>query len=273
MEKYVFPDGGSAAYISSRQNGKVASAAKLSNKKYRDETETFLCEGVKLTLEAVRFGRITDAFILEEKAEELCWIAAAARSAGADVTVLSSSAFDKITTESSPQGIISVSRFPLSHKKWDGRLPDDFILMLDSIRDPGNLGSILRGACAFGRDTVILHRCADPYGPKAVRASMGALFKTRLIAADNGVDFISAVNLAGRRSIAAALDESSLTLGNFDIKKDDCVVIGNEGHGISEEIMSECSYRLRIPMTEKTESLNAAAAAAVILWEYRSKKI
>ena len=273
MDNYIFSDGSAAPYISSRQNGRVAAAAKLSDKKYREIDSSFLCEGVKLTMEAARYGRITETFIREDAAEEMTDTAAAARSAGAEVFVLASPAFEKISTEKSPQGIISVAKFPESHTVWDGEIPEGFVLMLDCVRDPGNLGTILRSACAFGIGTVVLSGCADLYGSRTVRAAMGAIFKLNIRTVRCGEDFIRAMNRTGRRTVAAALGTSSLVLGQQEKRRDDCVVIGNEGHGISAGILAECTHRMRIPMAENTESLNAAVAASVILWEYRDPTI
>lgn len=268
MDGYIFRCGVRAEYISSRQNGRVTAASRLSDRKFREADGSFLCEGVKITLEAAEFGCVTEVFIREENVGEMDSVAAAAHEAGAEIFVLSSPAFDRITTEKSPQGVISVAKKPLSHTLWNGELPDSFVLMLDSVRDPGNLGTMLRSACAFGCTTAALCGCADPYGPRAVRASMGAVFKLDLLTVRSGGEFIRAINGAGRRTLAAALGDDSLVLGEFDLRRDDCIVIGNEGHGISGPVLAGCSFRVQIPMAENTESLNAAAAAAVLLWEY-----
>jgi TrmH family RNA methyltransferase len=97
---------------------------------------------------------------------------------------------------------------------------------------------------------------------------MGAIFKTKIVKIDNCVEFVKNCKNAGRRVLAAALTDESLKLGKYETKRSDVIVIGNEGHGISEDIISECTFSLMIPMTEGTESLNASVAASVILWEY-----
>lgn len=267
MENYVFKSGLQVSYISSRQNPRVTAVAKLSEKKHRDRAGEFLCEGVKLTLEAAKWGRLSEVFIREADAEKHCETAEIAVEAGGTVYVLSDPAFDKITTEKSPQGVISTVVC-----KELGECPelerDGLILLLDCVRDPGNLGTILRSACALGGVRVVLHSCADIYNPKTVRAAMGAVFKTDIYVTCDGVEFVKRCRDSGRRVLSAALTENSLKLGSYEPRINDVVVVGNEGHGISPEIIEASSSALMIPMDENTESLNASVAASVILWEY-----
>ena len=270
MEKFIFKSGRELPYIASRQNARVVSAAKLADKKHREIAGKFLCEGVKLTVEASVWGRLSEVYIRESSAEMLTETVDKIVDSGIPVIVLSDSAFDKITTEKAPQGIISVV-YTESRKMRESE-EDGVILLLDSIRDPGNLGTILRSACALGGVRVVLHSCADLYNPKTVRAAMGAVFKTDITSTCDGVEYIRKCREAGRRVLAAALTDDSLKLGSYETFANDVIVIGNEGHGISPEIMAECSASVLIPMEEDTESLNASVAASVILWEYARGK-
>ena len=271
MERFIFRDGTEVPYIASRQNARVVGTAKLADKKHRESTGKFLCEGVKLTLEAALWGRLSEVYVRESSADVLFDTVLKIKDRCGEVFILSDSAFEKITTEKAPQGIISVVHSTLASKEdVDG---DGVILFLDSIRDPGNLGTVLRSACALGGVRVVLHSCADLYNPKTVRAAMGAVFKTDITLSHDGVEYIRKCRSAGRRVLAAALTDDSLKLGSYETDGRDVIVIGNEGHGISPEIMAECSNSLLIPMEEDTESLNASVAASVILWEYaRGKK-
>lgn len=265
MEKYVFADGHETPYISSRQNPRVTSAAKLSDKKHREISGRFLCEGVKLTLEAAKYGRLCEVYVRESDAEKYRDAVSSAEVAGCEVFVLSDPAFDKITTEKAPQGIISVAECAPFQPAF---FEDGNILFLDSIRDPGNLGTIIRSACAFGNVSVVLYSCADLYNTKTVRAAMGALFKTRTAVLNDASAFFVECKKQGRRVLGAALEADSLKLGNYETRCNDVIVIGNEGHGISPEICEMCDEFVLIPMNENTESLNASVAASVILWEY-----
>lgn len=267
MEKYIWNCGLEASYISSRQNPRVVSASKLADKKYREQTGTFLCDGVKLTLEASRFGVVREVYIRESSAENVLDAALDAKDAGGELFVLSDAAFDKITTEKSPQGIVAVAECRSFSESHEAFAEGKFIMMLDSVRDPGNLGTILRSACALGA-SVALYSCADLYNPKTVRAAMGALFKADVTVIGDGEAFVRSLVKRGRRVLAACPAGDSLILGRDKAMPDDCVVIGNEGHGISDDILRACTSSILIPMEENTESLNASAAASVILWEY-----
>lgn len=254
-------------YISSRTNPTVQLLASLQKKKYREEAGLFLCEGRKLCLEALGHCRVRYAVVSEKEKEgllfELC------EKSGGEIIVLSESAFEKITTDSTPDGIVfAVETETDPALSFEG----EKVVMLDCVRDPGNVGTIIRSAAAFGFDRVILSDCADVYNPKTVRATMGALFKMKLTCVSSSAEVIKKLRSEGRRVIAAALGESALTLGESLLSESDCVVIGNEGHGVSETTLKECTDVIKIPMTNKTESLNAAIAASVIMWTQRHGK-
>ncbi len=254
-------------YISSRTNETVVSLAKLKDKKERDIKGLYLCEGFKLCSEAVGLVQVKYALVRENRAENKEYISLAEESGG-EVVVLSEGAFEKITTDKASDGIIFVVIKENSEAFSVEAIKNERVCALDNVRDPGNVGTILRSAAAFGFDRVVLWGCADLYNPKTVRASMGALFKIKTTVVDSPSEFVLNMRGNGRRVIATALTHNSMTLGKDEIYKSDCPVLGNEGHGVSEEILRLCDASMIIPMSGKTESLNAAAAAAVILWEY-----
>ena len=274
MERERFVNETGADFITSRANPRVVLYAGLDDRKKRNEAGLFLAEGIKLTRDALAADFPAREILLSEtalgKSPDAAETAAEAHRKGIPVALLSDPAFEKISTEKAPQGIIAVLRLP------EPPLPDGFaawaeekrLLMLCEIRDPGNLGTILRSAEALGMGGVVLAGCADPYQPKAVRAAMGTLFRLPLWTAENGADCVRALRSAGRRVLAAALGENDLTLGDYETLPGDCPVIGNEGHGLPAEVLEAADYCLRIPMAPGAESLNASAAAACILWEY-----
>ncbi|MCQ2456073.1 MAG: RNA methyltransferase [Clostridia bacterium] len=267
MEKYVFESGLEAEFVSSRQNPRVVQTAKLEQKKYRDAEKVFLLDGVKLAHEALEFSVVKEVFLRQSDAEKLRPEATAAHEAGARVTVLSDAAFERITTENAPQGIVTLAVQRDIPEAAPELCRGRFTLMLDSVRDPGNLGTILRSASALGDPAVVLHSCADLWSRKTVRAAMGAVFKSSVSVTHDGASFVREARSAGLRVIASSPRAGGLTLGEFTPGENDVVIIGNEGHGVSDEIIAECDTTLLIPMRENVESLNASAAANVILWE------
>lgn len=267
-----------AEYISSRTNPMTVMLSKLTDKKYRDEHRLFLAEGIKLTAEALEFAH-PECIVLSRSAAEnnqaANEIMKYAKNKGVRIIVFADSAFEKISTEKAPQGVIAAVRYLDGihcRSGFDVWQKNKRLLMLDEIRDPGNLGTILRSAEALGTSGVILAGCADIYSPKTVRSAMGTLFRIPLYITNAGGECVDIMKKNGRRVLASALGEHTLTLGEYDICESDCPVIGNEGHGISADVLEMCTACVKIPMAGNTESLNASAAAACILWEYFRKK-
>ncbi len=277
MMQRIFDTIPQAETITSRTNKTVVSLAKLSLAKHRAEQKLFLAEGIKLSEEAVGMEEIryilirSDDGMAEERVTEISRRAPSR----ARVLVLPTSVFDKISTENAPQGIITVlSPITRLHRVLSetdcGDVPvsDGRLLAVDSVQDPGNLGTIIRTAAAFGYNRVLLGGCVDIYHPKTVRASMGTLFRMQIDVCASLSARLASLKKSGRRVLSAALADTSLTLGSDTLRADDCVVVGNEGHGVSKEILALSDATLRIPMAPDTESLNAAGAAAVLMWEY-----
>ena len=255
-----------STYISSRTNPLVVSLAKLADKKERDRTGLYIAEGYKLCTEACGRGDVRYAVLREDRAQDAEY-AALARRSGGETVVLAPAAYDKITGDRAPDGILFVLHtFPADIPADLGR---ERICILDGLQDPGNVGTIIRTAAAMGMDRVILHASADMYHPKVIRATMGAFFKLSISLCGDLAGLIERLQGEGRRVLAAALADDALTLGEAALYPTDCLILGNEGHGIDPAIVRMCDAAVRIPMTDKTESLNAAAAAAMLLWEYR----
>jgi TrmH family RNA methyltransferase len=152
-------------------------------------------------------------------------------------------------------------------------MKNESIVLLESVRDPSNVGAIIRSAAAIGIDRLILSAdCADIYHPRAVRGSMGTVFNQPIDRVSNLAATVKELRESGRRVFAAALDERALSLGEFEIRAGDAVVIGNEGHGLSGEVIAACSGSVIIPMSERAESFNAAVAASILMWEFAKGK-
>ena len=275
----------SPTLITSRSNPEVMLAASLLQKKYREQHGLFIAEGLKLFHEiASSRASIAKVYVSDKQKDKLLPLVSAALGDAyckkVPVFLLSESAFEKISSENSPQGIITVvnsldifEKCTKIYKKDFEEIRNERVLMLCSVRDPGNLGAILRSAVAFGYDRVILSDdCAEPTSPKTVRAAMGALFKISLTLVSDLASAFDAARKAGRRVLCAELTDRALSLRDLDFRASDVVVIGNEGHGIPSELSQLADHSVYIPIAPNTESLNAAVAASIFLWELGGKE-
>ena len=270
-------------YISSRSNPLVQRYAKLSEKKYRESEGLFLIDGVKLFAEAVDSNIGIEAVLFCEGKENAIALAALDKMRSIDeyrntrYICLAETAFSKISVEKAPDGVICVAKH-LDNFNFYNKIErndaleykSEKVMALCSVRDPGNIGTIARSAVAFGFDRLVVSAdSADPYNARAMRASMGAFFKIKI---DFVKDFSSvpeALISSGRRVLCAELRDGAVSLDDVNVSKSDCFMIGNEGHGIPEEISKKCSASAYIPIAHNSESLNAAIAASVLAFVQR----
>ncbi|MBQ8837089.1 MAG: RNA methyltransferase [Clostridia bacterium] len=270
-------------YISSRNNPYVQKYAKLSDKKYRESDKLFLIEGAKLFEEAVDAGvAFESVLLLNGKENEIISrtyhkMKEIKEYGGVNFFLLSESAFSKISTEKSPDGVICVAKY-LDNLKFYNKIESndakkfqgEKIMLLCSLRDSGNVGTIVRSAVAFGFDRIILSSdSADPYNSRSMRAAMGAFFKIKIDFVNDFSSTVAALMDSGRRVFCAEFRDCAKSLDDIAVTKDDCFIIGNEGHGIPAEISKKCTASVYIPMAPNSESLNAAIAASVLLFVQR----
>lgn len=265
------------AMITSRQNPTVQRAARLDQKKYRDAERRFLVHGLKLTHEAILCGiEIEEIFISAAAHEQVrAFFASAGIVPPGREILLAEHVFEKISPEKSPDGVICAAKcldnfhksITIKKEKLEVETGER-LLLLESLRDPGNFGTILRSAAAFGVDRVLLSAdCAELYNPRTLRAAMGAAFKLPTLRVDDLPAAVSLLRDAGRRVWATALSQKAVRMDELALAEGDCFLIGNEGHGLSAGALAAADGAVFIPMRPHTESLNAAAAAAVCLWE------
>ena len=251
--------------ITSRTNPLIARARKLNaQRSARREEGLFLCDGVKMLEEALKWGAEVRFALAAEGQEGLL----AGLTEGARLAVVPTDVMKSVSAMESPQGVLFACAMPAL--ALPERLAGDRWLVLDGLQDPGNVGTIWRTADAFGcSGLVLVNHCADPFNPKTVRATMGAVFRTPVYEA-GPEETAAAMKKAGLPLYATALRQDTATLGHIDLDK--CaVVIGSEGRGVSQEMLEKCGGTVKIPMESRCESLNAAAAAAVVLWEMYRK--
>ena len=272
-------------FITSRQNPLILRVVRLQDRKHRQREQLFAFDGIKLCKEALLANVTLDKIFLRASTADRVLNRMEQElpdrnfSAHPALVMLEDAVFDKISAEKSPEGIICVAKYiDKFHKivtinNIDQSAvypigPKERIMLLESVRDPGNLGTIIRSAAAFGIDRLIISEdCADLYNPKTVRASMGTIFHRQIDRVADLPAAISALIRDGRNIYAAALDQTAVKLGAVALNPGDGIVIGNEGHGLSADTISACTGCLYIPMAEGIESLNAAMAATVCMWE------
>ena len=252
--------------ITSRKNQLVVqSRGLLREKKIRDEEGLFAVEGAKLCLEALSAGIEPKWALVSGTAAEKFVEAVTKIEQSCDVTVVSDEVYDYLSSQKSPQGIFLAGQILDKSVNLDRILSSDKILLLDCVQDSGNLGAMLRTAEALGIGGVLLgDGCADVWSPKTLRASMGSAFRLPTCP----MDIAAAVKAAKEKGFAvyaAMLDDTAQRLGSFSFPEKTAVVIGNEGHGVSDKAAELCQ-KVYIPI-QGAESLNAAIAAAIICWE------
>jgi len=241
--------------ITSRKNPLLQQVKKLlSSRKAREEAGLFVADGTKLLQEAVRYYPGLETVILSDGVEA---------QVPDDVRLVRvpGDVMESISPMASPQGALFLCRLPGKERF----LPRGGSLLLDGIQDPGNLGTILRTADALDIPVVLLEGCADPYSHKVVRASMGAVLRTPVY--QSSWDQIAAdCAAAGVKIAVTALSDRASDIRQAKLG-DMAVVIGSEGQGVRREILETADAELIIPMNAHCESLNAAVAATIVMWE------
>ena len=243
--------------ITSRKNPLLQQVKKLlSSKKAREEAGLFVSDGTKLLSEAVKYYPGLDTVILSEGVQ-------ADVPGHVRVVRVPGDVMESISPMASPQGALFLCKLP--EKK--AFVPVSGMLLLDGIQDPGNIGTILRTADALDIPVALLEGCADPYSHKVVRSSMGAVFRTDIIQT-TWEDVKAACADAGISIGVTALSDRAKDLRQADLKNM-AVVIGSEGQGVRQEILNSADAELIIPMNPHCESLNAAVAATIVMWQMK----
>ena len=235
--------------IRSRQNKNIVELCKLTDRKAREATKTFRFDGIKLLEEAIKNDVEICAVFLSSSAQQrvLGFLQGSFGDAYENKIekcfVVSDDIFEKISEEKSPEGVITIAKYidklqknaTIYNSVHFSEMKNEQIVLLESVRDPSNVGAIIRSAAAIGIDRLILSAdCADIYHPRAVRGSMGTLVNQRIDRVSDLAATVLEMRNSGRRVFAAALDGRALSLGKFEILAGDSVVIGNEGHGLSK---------------------------------------
>lgn len=238
--------------ITSKQNPTYKGFLKLLTRKGRKQAGTFIIDGARIVGHAIENNVQIECLIISESYQE-----GHNSPQGYELYVMPDDLFKALVETETPQGILAVI------KLIDKPLGQDKILYLDGVQDPGNIGTLIRTADAAGFSGVVLRKgCTDPYSQKAIRSSMGSIMSIPILMNDDG-EFLKACH----RPVYGAALEGGKSYRDFDYEEDAVLVIGNEGNGISDEVLDLCKHRVYIPMIGDVESLNASIAGGILMFE------
>lgn len=259
--------------IKSKDNNKIKYIRSLNSKKKRDEENVFIVEGVKFVNEAINEKANIMYLLFNESSfnkPDIKELYNCAVKAGFDAYFCHEDIFNLTADTINAQGVIAV----VEKKKYDRNhiLQNyKFIIMCDRLQDPGNLGTIVRTSDAFGPAAIILNKgCVDIYNPKVVRATAGAIFRVPFIYLDSNEELINILKDNGFKIISTVV-ESNYSFDDVKEENKICIVIGNEGQGVSREIVENSHLNITIRMPGRAESLNASIAAGISIYEIRKK--
>ena len=253
--------------ITSRENPRIKRACALrDSEKQRAAAGLFFAEGPKLCLELARGCRAAELYATAPALAHTPALAAL----GPAVVEITQPVAEKLAGTRSTQGVFALFEPPATDPA-PLLAAARRILALESVQDPGNVGTLLRSAAAFGFDAVLLGPgCAAPFSPKVLRASMGAAGRLPLGVCADLPAALGALRGRGVACLAAALYKARpLDAVGTQFPGGVCVVIGSEGQGLSDAAIAACSAAVRIPMTDRVESLNAGVAGSILLWHFR----
>ncbi|MFU0833479.1 MAG: 23S rRNA (Uridine(2479)-2'-O)-methyltransferase [Oscillospiraceae bacterium] len=255
--------------ILSRSNDMIKKAVRLSSSaQYRTECGLYFLEGARLCADAAYSGVIIHTLLYtEHAAQKYQQYLRPVMEQAQEIYLVGPQAAKALSCTKTPQGIFCICAMPpKTASEYNIAAPGAY-LALENLQDPANMGTILRTAEALGVSGIVLGgNCCDIYSPKVLRASMGAVFRLPFCIAEDLPDFLSGLNQCGFVTAAAVPDSNAQPITN--IHSHQCVmVVGNEGNGLTQETRKACSIEVTIPMLGRAESLNASAAAAILIWE------
>lgn len=255
--------------ITSAQNPVIKEIKALGNKKFREDKALYFIEGIRFVEEAIKERAEVDKILVSERLEHNKGgkeILEKVQSEGYNTFLLPEKLFKEISDTESPQGILAVL------KNRQGSLNDilgekNNLLILESLQDPGNMGTIIRTADAAGITAIIVSKgCVDIYNPKVLRSTMGSIFRVPVHVSGDLIQTIGTVKSRGIKVYAAHL-RGEVNYFDADLRENTAVIIGNEANGLSDAAADASNMLLKIPMSGRAESLNASVAASILMYE------
>ena len=253
--------------ITSKNNEIVKHIKKLKSKKYRDEYNEFIIEGVKIVEEAIHENAKIKHIVICDECEqnELISKEILYEIAKCNCVYVTKEIFHSISDVTNPQGILAVIEKP-DEKEID--YSEDIIVVLDDLQDPGNLGTI----DSIGlKQIVVSNGTADVYNPKVVRSTMGAIFRIHIVKPIDLMEKLKEMK-KNKFELIATTPKAEKTIYDIDYKKK-VIIVGNESNGVEERFMDKADDKVTIPMLGKSESLNASIATGIVLYEYVRQKM
>lgn len=253
--------------ITSAKNEQYKEILKLKQKKYRIRQNAFLVEGIKLVKHAIEKGEQVQTVLYCNQllSEENLLPIVNLMQSQTQLISLSKELFEMLSDTVNSQGIMGVVQIPKLLESLD---PNGLYLALDHIQDPGNLGTMIRTADAAGFSGLIYSKgTVDPYSEKVLRSTMGSIFSLPLMPCENLPEFLAQVKVVQNMQVLCTSLEDSLDYSQVDYSMGSIIVIGNESQGVSTDVFNQATQRIKIPIYGEAESLNAAIAAAVIMYE------
>lgn len=261
--------------VTSQSNSRFKEFIKLCrDRNERDRQELCILDGTKLCSDVIKSGQklqqlwVSNSFIEKNSAlvEQLI-------TGSEEVYLVNDSAAKRLSETVSPQGVVASVNRPRDIAVKDLSAYTR-VLGLCNVQNPENVGGTIRTASALGFKAVVLSRdCADPWSPRSVRAGAGCQLKIRIHVTDDFRNTVEEINNLDFKTYASALHRDSVSLEKADKSGKIFLAIGNEGNGLPDDVISSCTGIISVPMSEEVESLNAAAAAAVMMWELRDRLI
>ena len=248
--------------ITSKDNEIIKNIKKLKEKKYR--VDSYIVEGIKMIKEAISENQEIELIAIREDFK------VDFDTKNIKIVTISNKIFNDISDVKTPQGILAVIK-----KNQNNQIEtnSDYILALDSLQDPGNMGTIIRTADSANINQIIINKTTvDPYSPKVIRSTMGAIYRTNIIEVEDLKATLKEMKSKGFQIITTDL-KATQSIYDINYNNKTVVVIGNEANGVSQEILQTADKKVIIPMLGKTESLNASIAASIMIYEYVRQKI
>ena len=269
---YYIIQGKNMQVITSKDNEFVKHVKKLKEKKYRDQSQEFIIEGIKLVKEAIEEKANIKQIIICDNCEDSGIIPKDLmyEIAKYNCVYVTENILKTMSDVNAPQGIMAIIERNNNENNIDYN--QDIIVVLDDIQDPGNLGTILRTVDSIGLNQILVSKgTADCYNPKVVRSTMGAIFRIKIIECADLEQTLKEIQKNNFKLVVSSLQtNNSLYDINFNKK---VIIIGNEAKGVEPQIQKMADEKIKIPMLGKTESLNASVATGIILYEYVRQKI